>query len=89
MEQQWSTLVKAGRVSESKRRPVSAVVENVYFISKLSFDCLYCYAAAKAEVRLTGSNSFREYQLRDLIFVTFLLFVSPPSPLLHLLLVCS
>ena len=72
MEQQWSTLVKPGRAVKVKVKEelVSAVIENVYFISKLSFDCLYFYATAKADVRMTGSNSSREYQLRDLIFVT-------------------
>ena len=62
------TLVKPGRAVKVKVKEelVSAVVEN--FISKLSFDCLYFYPTAKADVRLTGSNSSREYQLRDLIF---------------------
>ena len=57
MEQQWSTLVKPGRAVKVKVKEelVSAVVENVYFISKLSFDCLYFYNTAKADVRLTGN----------------------------------
>ena len=47
--------MKPGRAVKVKVKEelVSAVVENVYFISKLSFDCLYFYATAKAEVRLT------------------------------------
>lgn len=71
MEQQWSTLVKPGSVVKVKVKDelVPAVVENSYFISKLSFDCLYFFATAKADVRLTGSNSSREYQLRDLVLL--------------------
>lgn len=71
MEQQWSTLVKPGSVVKVKVKDelVPAVVENSYFISKLSLDCLYFFATAKADVRLTGSNSSREYQLRDLVLL--------------------
>ncbi len=31
---------------------ISAEVEKCYFVSKLSFDCLYYYATAKADVRV-------------------------------------
>ena len=37
-----------------------------HFISKLSFDCCYFFATAKAEVKVSGSDSTRMYQFRDL-----------------------
>ena len=43
------------------KEPSSAVVVECYYTSKLSFDCLYYYATAKADVRLHGS---REFQFR-------------------------
>ena len=45
---------------------VDAVVERTHFISKLSFDCCYFFATAKAEVKVSGSDSTRMYQFRDL-----------------------
>ena len=50
-----------------KDKLASAVVENCYYISKVSFDSLYCYATAKADVRLPDSRLIRELQFRDLI----------------------
>jgi len=46
MKQQWSPgcTVKV----KVKDKLASAVVENCYYISKVSFDNLYCYATAKA-----------------------------------------
>ena len=65
MEQQWSTLVQPGRKVKVKvkEKVVSAVIETLHFISKLSFDCRYFYVTAKADIRLSGCSSPREYQL--------------------------
>ena len=52
-----------------KDQLVSAVVEKCHFISKLSFDCLYYFATAKADLRLTESGQlYRECQFRELTF---------------------
>ena len=71
MEQQWSTLVQPGRKVKVKVKEevVSAVVEKLHFISKLSFDCRYFYATAKADIILSGCCSPREYQLREFILL--------------------
>ena len=63
------TLVQPGRKVKVKIKEVvvSAGVEKSHFISKLSFDCRYFYATVKADIRLSGYSSPREYQLRDLI----------------------
>ena len=63
MEQQWSSLVQPGRKVKVKVKEevVSAVVEKLHFISKLSFDCRYFYATAKADIILSGCCSPREY----------------------------
>ena len=50
-----------------KDKLVSAVVEECHYISKLSFDCLYYYATAKADVRLLDTDMLREFQFRELI----------------------
>jgi len=44
------------------------LVERTHFIAKLSFDCCYFFATAKAEVKVSGSDSTRMYQFRDLSF---------------------
>ncbi len=44
---------------------VSAVVVECNYTSKVS--CLYCYATAKANLKLSDSNCSREIQFRDLI----------------------
>ena len=36
---------------------VDAVVERTHFISKVSFDCCYCFATAKASVKVSRSDS--------------------------------
>ncbi len=43
---------------------ISAEVEKCYFVSKLSFDCLYYYTLAKTDVRVP---SLKECQFRDLL----------------------
>ena len=69
MQQQWSELVKPGCRVKVKimDKFVDAVVEMTHFISKLSFDCCYFFATAKAEVKVSGSDSSRMYQFRDLL----------------------
>ena len=67
MKQQWSNLVSPGCTVKVKDKLTSAVVENCYYISKVSFDNLYCYATAKSDVRLPDSRLIRELQFRDLI----------------------
>ncbi len=53
MRLQWSNLVMPGL----KVKVVSAVVSvECNCTSKLSFDCLYCYATAKANVKLSGPD---------------------------------
>ena len=71
MQQQWSELVKPGCRVKVKimDKFVDAVVERTHFISKLSFDCCYFFATAKAEVKVSGSDSTRLYQFRDLSFL--------------------
>jgi len=44
----------------------SIFVEKCY-ISKLSFDCLYYYATAKADVRLLDTGLLRDSQFHELI----------------------
>ena len=70
IQQQWSELVKPGsRVKVTiMDKFVDAVVERTHFISKLSFDCCYFFATAKTEVKVSGSDSTRMYQFRDLSF---------------------
>jgi len=62
MKQQWSNLVSPGCTVKVKVKDklASAAVKNCYYISKVSFDSLYCYATAKAEVRLPDSRLIRE-----------------------------
>ena len=71
MKLQWSSLIMPGKEVKVKltgcRELSSAVVVECYYTSKLSFDCLYYYATAKADVRLHGSNRLREFQFWDLI----------------------
>ncbi len=50
-----------------KDEVISAEVEKCYFVSKLSFDCLYYYATAKADVRVPSLGLTKEYQFRDLL----------------------
>jgi len=68
MQQQWSELVKPGCRVKVKIMDefVDAVVERTHFISKLSFDCCYFFTTAKAEEKVSGSDSSRMYQFRDL-----------------------
>ena len=63
MQQQWSELVKPG----CRDKFVDAVVQRTHFISKLSFDCCYFFATAKAEVKVSSSDLSRMYQFRDLL----------------------
>ncbi len=64
MEEQWSTLAKPGQKVEVKVKEelTSAVVEQAFFISKLSSDCRYFYATVKTNARLSGSTLPTEYQ---------------------------
>ena len=56
MQQQWSELVRPGcRVKVTIRD--KAVVERTHFISKVSFDCCYFFATAKASVKVSRSDS--------------------------------
>ena len=50
---------------------VTAVIVKVHFISKLSYDCHYFFATAKADVNLPDVSSTREFQLRDLKVLIF------------------
>ena len=69
MQQQWSELVKPGcRVKVKIMDKFVDAVERTHFISKLFFDCCYFFATAKAEVKVSGSDSTRMYQFRDLSF---------------------
>jgi len=47
---------------------VDAIFERTQLISKLLFDCCYFFTAAKAKVKVSGSDSTRMYQFRDLSF---------------------
>ena len=69
MRQQWSDLVKPGcRVKvKVKDELVDAFVERSHFIS---FDSCYFYATAKVEVKLAGTAMIREYQFRELMFLS-------------------
>ncbi len=69
MRLQWSNLVVPGMKVKVKlnNEVVSAVIVECNYTSKVSFDCLYCYATAKANVKLSDSNCIREIQFRDLI----------------------
>ncbi len=71
MEDQWSPLVKPGQKVKVKIKDelTSVVVEQVFFISKLSFDCRYFYATAQVNVSLPGSSLHTECQFRDLILL--------------------
>ena len=72
MQQQWSDLVKPGCRDKVKVKDelVDAFIERPHFISKLSFDSCYFYATAKAEVKLAGTALTREYQFRELTFLS-------------------
>ena len=50
MQQQWSEFMKPGC------NFADVVVERTHFISKLSFDCCFFFATAKAEVKESGSD---------------------------------
>ncbi len=69
MRLQWSNLVVPGMKVKVKlnNEVVSAVIVECNYTSKVSFDCLYCFATAKANVKLSDSNCIREIQFRDLI----------------------
>jgi len=70
MQQQWSELVKPGCGVKVKimDKFVDAVVEKTHFISNLLFYYGYFFATAKAEVKVSGSDSTRMFQFRDLSF---------------------
>jgi len=61
-------VVRASEARVIMEEFVDAVVERTHFISKLSFDCCYFFATAKAEVKVSGSDSTRMYHFRDLSF---------------------
>ncbi len=69
MRLQWSNLVAPGMKVKVKlnNEVVSAVIVECNYTSKVYFDCLYCFATAKANVKLSDSNCIREIQFRDLI----------------------
>ena len=69
MKLQWSDLIFPGQKVKLKVKEeiISAEVEKCHFVSKLSFDCLYYYATAKADVRVPGFGLTKEYQFRDLL----------------------
>ena len=71
MQQQWPESVRPGCRVKVKimDKFVEAVVKRTHFISKLSFDCCYFFATAKAEVKVSGSDSTRLYQFRDFSFL--------------------
>ena len=73
MQMQWESIVVPGSKVKVrfKEKVVPAVVVKCNYISKLSFDCLYYYATAKASVQfeVTDYHLCREYQFRDLILV--------------------
>ena len=66
---QWSNLVMPGQKVKVKlnNELLSAEIVECHFTSKLSCDCLYFYATAKADIKVDGSNCTRELQFRDLI----------------------
>ena len=68
MQQQWSEKPGCRVKVTIMDKFVDAVVERTHFISKLSFDCCYFFATAKAEVKVSGSDSTRMFQFRDLSF---------------------
>jgi len=47
---------------------VDVVVKRTHLISKLSFDRCYFFATAMAKLKVSGSDSTRMYQFRDLSF---------------------
>ena len=65
MQQQWSEFVRPRCRVKVMDKFADAVVERAHFISKLSFDCCYFFITAKAEVKVSGSDSTRMYQFRD------------------------
>jgi len=71
MKQQWSPgcTVKV----KVKDKLAAAVVENCYYIPKVSFNSLYCYATPKADVRLPDSSLIREIQFSDLIIILIII----------------
>ena len=72
MQHLWASLVIPGQKVKvrMKDKLVYAVVEKYHYsyIPKLTFDCLYYYATAKADVRLLDTGVLREFQFRKLIF---------------------
>ena len=90
MQQQWSDLVRLGCRVKVKAM-IDAVVERTHFISQSSplTAASYFYATAKADVKLTGSNSTKEYQFRDLLFSYYIRYVCVlPLPITPLVGVC-
>ena len=69
MKQQWPNLVSPGCTVKVKVKDklASAVVENCYYISKVSFDSLYCYATVKADVRCSKTDQRTSVQRLILI----------------------
>ena len=72
MRKQWSSSIYPGLKVMVKEcnETVSANILECNYTSKLSFDCLYYYATAKASVKILDSNSTKEVQFRDLILLT-------------------
>ena len=72
MKKQWSSSIYPGLKVMVKEcnETVSANILECNYTSKLSFDCLYYYATAKASVKILDSNSTKEVQFRDLILLT-------------------
>ena len=69
MQQQWFELVKPRcRVKVTIWINLLMLLSRArtHFISKLSFDCCYFFATAEAEVTVSGSDSTRMFQFRDL-----------------------
>jgi len=62
----WSTIVELECKVRLKLKDeiAMAIVDELYSISKLSFDC---YATTKVDINLPSSGLTREYQLCDLI----------------------
>ena len=79
MKLQWRDFIFRGQKVKLKvkKEIISAEVEKCHFVSKLSFDCLYYYATAKADVRVPGFGLAKEYQFRDLLL--YVMYCVPPS----------
>ena len=69
MKRQWSDKVIPGRKVRIKvnKDICPAVVEECHYVSKISSDYLYCYATAKATVKILPSGIIKVYQFRELI----------------------